>query len=159
MKKAFQGFCAFMILAGGLFCASCNNNGNNNDGSSTPESSDITNTTDTKSPEFYGRMLEHFCQDHFDDLFEDIWGKREYFANTLTVDSVSYAGEREVNVFGELQFEGRAGKDRQCKFDANIYEKEKQSNEYIITFRKHSKKLISKKEYIESRTKTYHYEE
>ena len=43
-------------------------------------------------------------------------------------------------------------------FKANIYESKKGSNDYVVTFEKESKKIISRKSYTESRTKTFHYE-
>lgn len=112
-----------------------------------------------KSKEFYEGLLEQFCQEYYDDLYHDFWGTRSYVNGSLKVDSVRLCGEREVEVFGTHDFEGRLGhvyKGR--KYSANICESKKNKNEYIVTFEKESKKIISRRSYTESRTKTIHYE-
>lgn len=153
-RKATNRLCVLLLLALGVICAACNGGG----------ISDLwpisSNADDIKSPDFYERMLEKFCQQHFDSLYEDIWGTREYVDNSLTVDSVCPAGEREVNVFGMHDYMGRLGWPKYHReFVANIYETKKHSNEYIITFEKQSKRHISRRTYKESRTKSFHYEE
>ena len=62
-------------------------------------------------------------------------------------------------VYGTHDFEGRFGHDRKdYKYRANVYESKKSTNDYIVTFEKESKKIITKRPYTESRTKTIHYE-
>ena len=114
---------------------------------------------DVKPKEFYEGLLEKFCQDYYDDLYHDFWGVRSYVPGSLKVDSVRQSDEREVMVYGTHDFEGRVGhvyKGR--KYSANVYESKKNSHEYIVTFEKESKKIISRRSYTESRTKTIHYE-
>lgn len=112
-----------------------------------------------KSKEFYEGMLEQFCQKNYNDLYHDFWGTRKYVSNSLTVDSIRPCGEREITVYGKHDFIGRFGKLREgYKYEANVYESKKGSNDYIITFEKQSKKIITKKSYKESRTKAFHYE-
>ena len=117
------------------------------------------NSDTIKSKEFYKGMLEHFCQKNYNELYHDFWGTREYVKNSLTVDSIRSCGEREVMVYGKHDFKGRLGNLREgYKFEANVYESKKGSNDYIITFEKQSKKIITKRSYKESRTKAFHYE-
>ena len=112
-----------------------------------------------KSKEFYAGLLELFCQNYYNDLYHDFWGTRKYVQGSLIVDSVRPSGENEVMVYGKHDFKGRAGRLRRgYHFEANVYESKKNSHDYIITFEKESKKLISGKSYTESRTKTIHYE-
>ena len=114
---------------------------------------------DLQSKEFYEGLLEQFCQDYYDDLYHDFWGTRSYVHGSLKVDSVRQIGEREVMVYGTHSFEGRFGHDRNnYKYRANVYESRKSTNDYIVTFEKESKKIISGRSYTESRTKTIHYE-
>ena len=116
-------------------------------------------TDSIKSQEFYEGMLEQFCQKNYNELYHDFWGTRKYVSNSLTVDSIRPCGEREVTVYGKHDFIGRYGKPREgYHFEANVYEAKKGSNDYIITFEKQSKKIITKKSYKESRTKAFHYE-
>lgn len=113
-----------------------------------------------KSDEFYEGLMEQFCQEFYDDLYHDFWGTRKYIQGSLKVDSVRSCGEREVIVYGKHDFEGRLGHVRRgYRFEANVYESKKNSHDYIVTFEKESKKIISGKSYKESRTKTIHYEE
>ena len=112
-----------------------------------------------KSKEFYKGLLEQFCRENYDNLYHDIWGTRRYVQNSLRVDSIHSCGEREVMVYGKHSFDGRLGdRHNDYKFEANIYESKKGSNDYVVTFEKESKKIISRKSYTESRTKTFHYE-
>ena len=118
-------------------------------------------SSDVKSEEFYQHMLEQFCQEHYDNLYKDFWGKRKYQAGSLRIDSVRPIGEREVNVYGKHDFNGRiiGLKHPNREFKANILETKNNSHEYIITFEKESKKIISGKPYREARTKKFYYEE
>lgn len=135
-----------------LFAACGNNNGIN-------ITSFFDDSDDIQSKEFYEGLLEKFCQDYYDDLYHDFWGTRSYVHGSLKVDSVRQIGEREVMVYGTHDFEGRFGHDRRgYKYRANVYESKKSTNDYIVTFEKESKKIITKRPYTESRTKTIHYE-
>ncbi len=112
-----------------------------------------------KSKEYYEGLLEQFCQTYYDDLYRDFWGTRQYVQGSLVVDSIRPCGVREVMVYGKHDFTGRIGNLYEgYDFKANIYESKKGSNDYIVTFEKESKKIISGKFYTESRTKTFHYE-
>lgn len=135
-----------------LFAACGNNSGIN-------ISSFFDDSDDVQPKEFYEGLLEKFCQDYYDDLYHDFWGTRSYVPGSLKVDSVRQIGEREVMVYGTHDFEGRFGHDRKdYKYRANVYESKKSTNDYIVTFEKESKKIITKRPYTESRTKTIHYE-
>ena len=136
-----------------LLLAACGNNSSINIPGIFDDSDDL------HSKEFYEGLLEKFCQDYYDDLYHDFWGTRSYIPGSLKVDSVRRSGEREVMVYGTHDFEGRFGHDRRgYKYRANIYESKKNTNDYIVTFEKESKKIITKRPYTESRTKTIHYE-
>lgn len=112
-----------------------------------------------KPKEFYEGLLEQFCRENYDQLYHDVWGTRRYVQNSLRVDSIRPCGEREVMVYGKHDFEGRLRNTHYgYGFKANIYESKKGSKDYIVTFEKESKKIISRKSYTESRTKTFHYE-
>jgi len=113
-----------------------------------------------KSKEFYEGLLEEFCQNYYNDLYHDFWGTRKYVKGSLVVDSIRACGEREVTVYGKHDFEGRLGHPYEgYHFEANVYESKNNSHDYIVTFEKESRKIISHKSYTESRTKTIHYEE
>ena len=142
-------FCLLMTMQ---FAACGNNRGIN--------ITDIFDDSDDVQPkEFYEGLLEKFCQDYYDDLYHDYWGTRSYVHGSLTVDSVCQSAEREVIVYGTHDFKGRFGHVyRGYKYRANVYESKKSSSEYIVTFEKESKKIISGRSYTESRTKTIHYE-
>ena len=154
VKKSRNGFrlTAVCLLLPLLFAA-CGNNGSMN-------ILGIFDSSDNnRSNEFYEGLLEKFCQDYYDDLYHDFWGTRSYIKGSLKVDSVYQVGEREVMVYGTHDFEGRLGHPYEGrKFSANIYESKKNNHEYIVTFEKESKKIISRRSYTESRTKTMHYE-
>lgn len=135
-----------------LLFAACGNSGINITGF-------FDDSDDVQSKEFYEGLLEKFCQDYYDDLYHDFWGTRSYAPGSLKVDSVRQSGEREVMVYGTHDFKGRFGHDRSgYKYRANVYESKKSTNDYIVTFEKESKKIISGRSYTESRTKTIHYE-
>lgn len=138
-----------------LSLSSCNNNGRLSLGIF----DDIDLTDSIRPKEFYEGLLEQFCIENYDQLYHDFWGTRKYVEGSLIVDSLHSCGEREVMVYGKHSFDGRFG-DRHngYKFVANIYETKKGSNDYIVTFEKQSKKVISGRSYTESRTKTFHYE-
>lgn len=113
-----------------------------------------------KPKAFYERMLEAFCVQCYDELFEDFWGSRQYVKGSLKVKSMRIGGQREVILFGSHQFQGRLGfPTYNQRFKVNIYESKKTPNEYVITFEKESEYLATGRTYIESRTKTFHYEE
>ena len=136
-----------------LFFTACGNNRGRN------FAGFFDDSDDGQSKEFYEGLLEKFCQDYYDDLYHDYWGTRSYVHGSLKVDSVHQSGEREVMVYGTHDFEGRLGHIyRGYKFRANVYESKKSTHDYIITFEKESKKIISRRSYSESRTKTIHYE-
>ena len=136
-----------------LLLAACGNNSSINIPGIFDDSDDL------HSKEFYEGLLEQFCQEYYDDLYHDFWGTRSYVHGSLKVDSVRQIGEREVMVYGTHDFEGRFGHDRKdYKYRANVYESKKSTNDYIVTFEKESKKIITKRPYTESRTKTIHYE-
>lgn len=118
------------------------------------------NSDSVKSKEYYEGLLEQFCQTYYNDLYHDFWGTRKYVAGSLKADSIRSCGEREVMIYGKHDFKGRFGKLYEgYHFQANIYESKKGSNDYIVTFEKESRKKLSGKSYIESRTKSFHYEE
>lgn len=109
--------------------------------------------------DFYEKLLDQFCKRHYDNLYHDFWGTRNYVKGSLVVDSIRPCGEREVMVYGKHDFKGRLGKPHEgYNFKANVYESKKGSHDYIVTFEKESKKIISGKSYTESRTKNFHYE-
>jgi len=115
---------------------------------------------DLKSNEYYSRFLDKFCQQNYDELFKDLIGKRKYVAGSISIDSVVSVNDREVKVYGKHDFEGRTGKDHSDRlFEANIFETKNNPNEYVVTFKKEGKKIITGKPYSESRSKTYIYEE
>lgn len=145
------------VITGCLFFsmlfAACGNNGGTNIFGIFDSSEGV------KPKEFYEGLLEKFCQDYYDDLYHDFWGTRSYTHGSLKVDSVRQCGEREVMVYGTHDFEGRLGYPYEGrKFSANIYESKKNDHEYIVTFEKESKDVITRRSYTESRTKTIHYE-
>lgn len=143
---------AFFLLMTMKF-VSCDNNGGIN------ITGFFDDTDEVLPQEFYGGLLESFCQDYYDDLYRDHWGTRSYVHGSLKVDSIRQNGEREVTVYGTHDFEGRFGHVyRGYKYRANVYESKKNTNDYIVTFEKESKKIISRRSYTESRTKTIHYE-
>lgn len=121
----------------------------------------VSSTASLAKPKgFYERMLEKFCQKHYNELFEDFWGTRKYVAGSLKVERMRINGQRELNIYGTHEFVGRLGYPTyKTKFTANIYESKKTPNDYVITFEKESKNLVTGEPYIESRTKTFHYEE
>ena len=136
-----------------LLLAACGNNSSINIPGIFDDSDDL------HSKEFYEGLLEQFCQDYYDDLYHDFWGTRSYVHGSLKVDSVRQIGEREVMVYGTHTFEGRTGRERKdYNYRANVYESKKSTNEYIVTFEKESKKIITGRSFTESRTKTIHYE-
>ncbi len=119
----------------------------------------IKNTEAQEDIGFYKRMLENFCQKHYKELFTDFWGKREYIDGSLKVESMRIGGQREVNLYGIHNTKGRLGTPYQRKFKANIYKSMKTPNEYIITFERESKMLVTGESYMEARTKHFYYEE
>ena len=151
VRNWFSLTACYLILS--VLFVACGNNGGMNilgifDGSD-----------DVQTKEFYEGLLEKFCRDYYDDLYHDFWGTRSYVYGSLKVDSVRQCGEREVVVYGTHDFEGRFGHIyKGYKYSANIYESKKNNHEYIVTFEKESKKIISRKSYTESRTKTINYE-
>lgn len=152
IKKVQARFITGCLFFSMLFAACGNNGGMNILG--------IFDSSDgVQSKEFYEGLLEKFCQDYYDDLYRDFWGTRSYVHGSLKVDSVRQCGEREVMVYGTHDFEGRLGYPYEGrKFSANIYKSKKNDHEYIVTFEKESKKVITRRSYTESRTKTIHYE-
>lgn len=157
MRKIIKNaYLMLLSICMGLMLAACNND-------QIGKIQKLLDDNDEKPIDFYERMLDKFCQEHYDNLFKDFWGTRHYVAGSLKVDSVVKVKdkEREVYVYGKHDFNGRHNihnyDDRD--FSANVYETAKHSNEYIITFEKVGKKLISKKEYKETRTKHFYYEE
>ena len=128
-------------------------------GGDTSSISDEEDSDGIEPKEFYEGMMEQFCLTYYDDLYHDFWGTRKYIPGSMRVDSISPCGVREVMIYGKHDFEGRVGNlHRGYKFSANVYESKKGSHDYIVTFEKESKKIISGKSYTESRTKTLHYE-
>ena len=105
-----------------------------------PSSKDLAATildTVLKDNAYYERMLDKFCQQNYNDLFN-----------------------REVKVYGKHDFEGRTGKDHSDRlFEANIFETKNKPNEYVVTFKKEGKKLVTGKPFSETRSTTYIYEE
>ena len=148
-KKTFR-VCLYVCLL--TVIMSCNEGGG--------VSLSLFNDSETIDSEaFYQGLLEQFCRDNYDDLFRDFWGTREYVHNSLTVDSIRPCGEREVIVYGKHCFVGRTDRFRKdYLFKSNVYESKKTPHDYIVTFEKESKRLITKKSYYESRTKNFHYE-
>ncbi len=128
-----------------------------------PSSKDLAATildTVLKDNAYYERMLDKFCQQNYNDLFKDLIGKRKYVAGSLKVDSVASISDREVKVYGKHDFEGRTGKDHSDRlFEANIFETKNKPNEYVVTFKKEGKKLVTGKPFSETRSTTYIYEE
>ncbi len=113
-----------------------------------------------KDSDYYARMLDKFCQQHYNDLFKDLIGKRKYVAGSLKVDSIVNLSDREVKVYGTHDFEGRTGKDYSDRnFEASIFETKENPNEYNVSFKKEGKRLVTGKSYSESRSKTFIYEE
>lgn len=112
-----------------------------------------------KAKEFYEGLLEQFCQKNYNNLYHDFWGTRKYVSNSLKIDSIRPCGEREVMVYGKHDFVGRFGEPYDSlRFEANVYESKKGSNDYIVTFEKESRRYFTGKSYKESRTKAFHYE-
>lgn len=120
----------------------------------------ITGNRNERSEEFYKDFLEQFCREHYTDLFRDFTGKRNYVENSLRIDSIRRESQREVTVFGKHDFKGRiiGLSHEEYLFEANIYESKKVADDFIVTFKKESRRLISGKTYWETGTKTVHYE-
>ena len=122
----------------------------------------LSSCIDLHPDAFYERLLEQFCQDHFDELYEDIWGTRSYVPGSLRVNSVQRVDNGEVDVYGTFDFKGRdiaLNQDHSgYRFEANVYESD--THIFNVTFKKESRTFITGSVYWEKRTKKgFYYKE